>query len=77
MDYGNCAVNAEESEPVFAELRDALKQPYVALHFVQTLAHGRAIQVKIKTRKVGPLIFPPKDGTLGDVLALLGSLADE
>ena len=71
------SMSAEESGPVLAEIRDALKQPYVALHFVQTLTHGRAVQVKIKTRKIGPLIFPPKDGTLGDVLALLGSLTDE
>ena len=69
-------MTAEEKQAL-AEIKDALKQPYVALHFVQTLTHGRAVQVKIKTRKVGPLIFPPDGGTVGDVLALLGNLADE
>jgi hypothetical protein len=58
-------------------VRAAMKDPNVSLHIVQTFTHGRAVQVKVKSRKIGPYFFPAADEGLADVLALLGTMADE
>lgn len=66
-----------EEEAALAEIRTALKQPFVSLHLVTTFTHGRGVQVKIKTSKVGPILFPPEDGTVGDVLMMLAQMMDD
>jgi hypothetical protein len=68
---------AAHEEAALAAIREAMKHPEVALHLVYTFTHGRGIQVKIKTRKIGPLIFPANGGTLSDTLRMLGDMADE
>ena len=68
---------AAREEEALAELRAALKGPDVSFHLVQTFTHGRAVQVKVKTRKVGPLIFPPHGGTEADSLRLLAGLLED
>lgn len=65
----------ERSEQVMAEIREALTSPDVRIGLPYTFTHGRACQVYVKTRKVGPLIFPPDGGTLADVLRMLGELS--
>lgn len=60
-----------------AEVREAMKHQGVSLHFAFTFTHGTGIQVKIKTRKIGPLIFPAEGETLADVLHMLGTMAVE
>jgi len=37
----------------------------------------RAVQVYVKTRKVGPLLFPPEGGTLADTLSMLGQMVEQ
>lgn len=69
-------MGAREQEMLDA-VREAMKDPYVALHLVPTFTHGRAVQVKIRTRKVGPLLFPAEGESVGDVLMMLGMMADE
>jgi hypothetical protein len=57
------------------ELREALADPNVSIRLVPTFTHGRAAQVYVKSRKVGPLIVPQQDQTLAEVLHMLGTLA--
>jgi hypothetical protein len=65
-----------DEDAALAEIRAALQQPFVSLHLVTTFTHGRGVQVKIKTSKVGPILFPPEDGTVGDVLMMLAQMID-
>jgi len=69
-------VNDEENAAL-AEIRHALSQPFASLHLVTTFTHGRGVQVKIKTSKVGPIMFPPEGGTVGDLLAMIGQMLDD
>ena len=58
---------------VLREIREALRSPNAAIHVVQTFTHGRALQVKIKSRKIGPLIVVSEGQTLADIAAMLFS----
>jgi hypothetical protein len=69
-------MTADEQDQLGA-VREAMKDPNVALHIVHTFTHGRAVQVKIRTRKIGPMFFPNEGEKLADVFRLLGSMADE
>lgn len=64
-------------EETLAEIREALASPHVALKFVHTFTHGRAVQVYVKTRKVGPYLLPAEGQTIADVLHMLGTLAEQ
>ena len=52
-----------------------MREPYVALHVVDTFTHGQGIQVQVRSRKIGPILFPSEGQTVGDVLAMLGYAA--
>ena len=65
-----------ESEAM-TKIREALADPNVSIRFTQTFTHGRAAQVYVKSRKVGPFILPAEGQTLADVLHMLGSLAED
>ena len=65
----------KEAEALDA-IREAMRDPHVAIHLVPTFTHGRAVQVKIRSRKIGPLIIP-KERPLSDILTMLGEMADE
>lgn len=67
----------DEEQAQLDEVRAAMKDPNVSLHIVHTFTHGRAVQVKIKSRKIGPYFFPAQGEKLSDVFALLGTMADE
>jgi hypothetical protein len=58
-------------------VQEAMKDPNVALHVAHTFTHGRGVQVRIKSRKIGPIFFPNEGEKLSDVFRLLGSMADE
>lgn len=58
-----------------AEMRDALAAGRGSIALVYVFGHGLCAQVKVNTRKVGPLVIPRDDQTLGDVLHMLGDLA--
>lgn len=64
-----------DGDQVYKELKAALQGPNARIHLVETLTHGRAAQVFVKSRKVGPLLFPASGEDLSDVLHLLGQLA--
>jgi hypothetical protein len=66
-----------DEQDKLAAVRTAMKDPNVSLHIVHTFTHGRAVQVKIKSRKIGPMFFPNKGEKLTDVFRLLGSMADD
>lgn len=57
-------------------IRSALYDPNVALRLVPTFTHGTAVQVYIKTRKIGPILISPEGGTAGDTLRMLADLYD-
>lgn len=61
-------------EPALQQIKDALNDPNCSIRFVQTFSYGTAVQVYIKTRKIGPFILPRDDQTLADVLYMLGEL---
>ena len=69
-------VNPQETDAL-AQVREALGSSDVRLALVHTFTHGRGVQVYVKTRKIGPLIFPPEGGTLADTLHMLGAMAIE
>lgn len=62
----------EQEDAVLAEIREALTDPQVGIHLVPTFTHGTAVQVRVKTRKIGPLLFA-EDGPAG-VLRMLADL---
>lgn len=60
-------------------VREAVAEYDVRFHLVRTFTHGTAVQVEARPencrwRKVGPLLFPPDDGTLADVLTMLAEM---
>lgn len=64
------------------QIKTALKGPDVSLHLVKPLAIsvggkslGVGVQVKVKNRKVGPVIFPADGEGVSEVLAWLGDLS--
>lgn len=61
---------------VLAQIREAMTDPNVSIKLPMTFSHGVAAQVYIKTRKIGPLIIPSETQTLGDILKMLGDMAD-
>jgi hypothetical protein len=65
-------------EQATEEIKDALRSPDGSIKVVQTFTHGKAVQVMRKTRKIGPLIIPNREGgqSLGDVLSMLGEWAE-
>ena len=69
-------MSAAENEAM-TKIREALADPNVSIRIVQTFTHGRAAQVYVKSRKVGPFILPAEGQTLADVLHMLGSLAED
>ena len=74
----DAAVKAESTErDGLDDIRDAMGDPNVALHLVPTFGHGTAVRVKIKTRKIGPLLFPAEGQTIADVLHMLGTMVVE
>ena len=60
-----------------AKMREALQSPDAHIRLVQTFTHGRGAQVMVKTRKIGPIIFPGEDMTLAEVMHMLGKMAEE
>jgi hypothetical protein len=64
-----------KADDMLAEIRAAMKHPDVRLHLPLTFTHGVGVQVYIKGRKVGPLLFPPDGGTVADTLHMLGEMA--
>lgn len=68
-------MDASEQDAL-AGIRAALQDPNVSLHIVQTMSHGRGVQVKIKSRKIGPLLFPTEGKGPGSVLVMLGWMLD-
>ena len=69
-------MNTHEADAL-AAIRAALNDPNVALHLVPTFTHGTAVQVKVRSRKIGPMIFPAEGQGLADVLHMLGTMAEE
>lgn len=63
------------SDEALAEITRALQDPNASIRLPMTFTHGRGAQVYIKSRKVGPIIFPAEGQTLADVMAMLGKLA--
>lgn len=60
------------------QIRDALGNNDVSIRLPLLFSHpGRAAQVYVKSRKVGPLIVPAEDQSLGDVLKMLGDMTSE
>jgi len=64
------------------EIRDALTGGEVSLHLIRPLALrvggkplGVGVQVKVRNRKVGPVIFPAEGETVSNVLSWLGDMA--
>lgn len=66
-----------EEAAALAAIKDALKSKDGSIRFVQTMSHGRGVQVHLKTRKIGPVLFPGQGQDLSDVLGMLGRLMEE
>lgn len=62
-----------------AEIRAAMSDPNVHLRLVRLVfgASGWAVQIYVKSRKVGPLLLPPEGGTVLDTLTLLDAIEAE
>lgn len=71
------AVTGAAERDALTQIREALADPNASIRFTQTFSHGRAVQVYVKTRKVGPFILPGEGQTLADVLHMLGTLAEQ
>jgi predicted RNA-binding protein YlxR (DUF448 family) len=69
-------MSTEYDNMVLGEIRDALTLPDASIRFVQTFTHGRAVQVYLKTRKIGPVIIVREGQTLTDILTMLGTLME-
>lgn len=67
----------ESEQAALTEIRTALREPYVALHLVDTFTHGQGVQVQVRTRKIGPILFPAEGQTVGSVLGMLGTMLDD
>lgn len=65
-----------ESEAL-ADIKAALNDPQCSLRFVETFRYGTAVQVYVKSRKVGPFILPADGQTVADTLHMLGELRSE
>ena len=67
---------SDETEAL-EQVRTALRNPDMHLRLVCLIfgASGWAVQVYVKSRKVGPLLLPPEGGTVLDTLAMLDELA--
>ncbi len=65
------------TDDALAEIRDALGSNDVSIRLPVTFTHGRGVQVYLKTRKVGPIILCGPDQTLGDMLKMLGDMAED
>lgn len=72
-------MNTREDEAL-AAIRAAVSGWSVRFNIVRTFTHGDAVQVEGKDsiggrwKKVGPLIFPPDDGSLADTLTMLAAM---
>ena len=67
-------LSADKSAETLAEIKAALHHPDACIRFQQTFNLGRAVQVCIKSRKVGPYIVPSEGQTTADVLRMLAGL---
>jgi hypothetical protein len=67
----------ESEQEALAEIRTALREPYVALHVVNTFTHGQGIQVQVRSHKIGPILFPAEGRGVGSVLEMLGQMLDD
>lgn len=81
-DWLTSVLTSEEDSLIMAaltinEIRDALIHPYGSMRIVQTFTHGRGVQIYLRTRKVGPILFPPEGQSLSDLLATIGSMVSE
>ena len=59
------------------EIKHVLQGQDGSLHMTYAFGLGMGVQVKDRTRKVGPIIFPNEGETVSDVLRLLASLLEE
>jgi len=68
-----------DSDKPLAQIRTALADPNMHLRLVRLIfgGSGWAVQVYVKSRKVGPLLLPPDGGTLLDTLAMLDELTPD
>lgn len=66
-----------KDEEALAEVRAAMQGDWKIERRV-TFTHGQAVQVFVKKdrnwRKAGPLLFPPDNGTVSDLLQMLGDM---
>lgn len=74
----------EREQDALAAVREAMQGYDWRLESVLTFGGPSSVAVQVYAkgtgkswRKVGPLIFPPDDGTLADTLTILGGLAVE
>lgn len=65
------------STDVLDQIKSALRGPDASIHIVVAFNLGHGAQVKVKTRKVGPVIFPAEGQTLADVLGMLGGFVED
>lgn len=65
----------QREDQTIDELRAALAHPDASIKFTHVFGHGRAAQVYVKSRKIGPFILPSEGQTIADVLHMLGVLA--
>lgn len=66
----------EKEDQTLSQIRTALAQPDASIRFTYVFGRGRAAQVYVKSRKVGPFILPSEGQTLADVLHSLGLLME-
>lgn len=71
--------SGKNTEEMLAQVRTALRDPDMHLRLVRLIfgTSGWAVQVYVKSRKVGPLLLAPVGGTVLDVLAMLDELTTE
>jgi hypothetical protein len=72
----------EKADKTLDQIKTAMQGGDVSLHLVKPMAIsiggtrlGTGVQVKVKNRKTGPVIFPAEGETVADVLKWLGDLA--
>lgn len=69
----------DEEAAVPDEIKTAMRGE-VRLSIVPTFTHGDSVRVEGKVggrwKRIGPLIFPPDDGSLTDVLSVLASFRE-
>jgi hypothetical protein len=66
---------ATQEDNALAEIQYVMQGTNWSLHATYAFGIGVGVQVKDRTRKIGPIIFPSETQTLADVLSMLGDMA--